>query len=165
MVVVFWVYFCLPLILTIRLSAIACGLIALSLYASAFLAEIFRAGVQSVPKGQIEAAHTLGLHPAALWLKIIIPQATKNMLQPFMNFLTELLKASALLSAIGVAELVYRASIIGGQTYRYFELLTAIAVLYFVIIFPISLIARNWEARVELARNAGRGARKFRVAK
>jgi His/Glu/Gln/Arg/opine family amino acid ABC transporter permease subunit len=153
MVVVFWVYFCLPLVLTVRLSGVACGIIALSVYAAAFLAEIFRAGVQSIPRGQIEAAQALGIQAPAVWWKIIAPQAARNMLPPFMNFLTELLKSSALLSAIGVEELVYRASILGGQTYRYVELLTAVAMLYFAIIFPLSLAARQWETH--LARGGG----------
>ena len=147
-VIIFWVYYCLPILMQIRISAEACGIIALSLFAGAFLAEIFRAGVLAVPQGQVEASHALGIPTYHIWRKIILPVAVRRMVPAFMNFLTDLVKASALLSAIGISELFYQASVLGNTTYRHMEFFTAIAVLYFAIIFPISVYARRVERRL-----------------
>ena len=148
MALIFWAYFCLPPIFNIRMSAMSTGIVALSLVAGAFLAEIFRAGVQAVPSGQIEASEALGIPPLHRWLKILLPQATRRMLPAFINYLTELLKLTTLLSAIAVYELSYQAYTLSAQTFRYVEFLTAIAIIYFIIIFPISLAARQLEAHV-----------------
>ena len=147
-VIIFWVYYCLPILMRITISAEACGIIALSLFAGAFLAEIFRAGVLAVPHGQVEASHALGIPTYHIWRKIILPVAVRRMVPAFMNFLTDLVKASALLSAIGISELFYQASVLGNTTYRHMEFFTAIAVLYFAIIFPISVYARRAERRL-----------------
>ena len=149
MVLIFWVYFCLPLLLNIRLSAFWSGTLTLMLVAGAYLAEIFRAGIQSLPAGQFDAARALGLRPHQEWMLVILPQAVKRMLPAFMAYLTELLKNTALLSAIGVAELAYRASTLGADTFRYMEFLTAVAVMYFAIIYPLSLAARLTEHRLK----------------
>jgi len=147
-VLIFWVYSCLPLLLDVRMSAETCGILALSCLAGAYLAEIFRAGVLAVPRGQVEAAYALGIPAFHIWKTVILPPAVRRMMPAFVNFLTELLKASSLLSAIGVAELVYQASTLGATTFRYVEFLSAVAVFYFAIIFPLSLIARRAEARL-----------------
>lgn len=147
-VLIFWTYSCLPLLLDLRLSAETCGVIALSLFSGAFLAEIFRAGVVAVPGGQVEAANALGIPGYHIWRRIILPQAVRRMMPAFVNFLTELLKASSLLSAIGIAEMAYQANTLGAETFRYVEFLTAIAVLYFAVIFPLSLYARRAEGRL-----------------
>lgn len=147
-VLIFWVYSCLPLLLSLRISAEACGVIALSLFSAAYLAEIFRAGVLAVPRGQLEAANALAIPAFYTWRRVILPPAVRRMMPAFMTFLTELLKASSLLSAIGVAELVYQASVLGAKTFSYFEFLSAVAVLYFMLIFPLSLLARHAEKRL-----------------
>ncbi len=147
-VLIFWVYSCLPLLLSVRISSEACGVIALSLFSGAYLAEIFRAGVLAVPRGQVDAAHALAIPQVHIWRKIIIPPAIRRMMPAFVNFLTELLKATSLLSAIAVAEMAYVASILGAKTLSYFEFLSAIAVLYFVLIFPFSVWARRSEKKL-----------------
>jgi len=149
MVIIFWVYFCLPQIVDLRLSPLATGTLALAMSAGAFLAEIFRAGIQAVPRGQVEAARSLGLSALPLWRFVILPQALRRMVPPLVNYFTEMLKHSTLLSAIGVAEIAHTAFRLGGQTFRYLEFFTAIGIIFFAIIFPLSLIAR---------RLAGRGA-------
>jgi His/Glu/Gln/Arg/opine family amino acid ABC transporter permease subunit len=153
MALIFWVYFCLPPLLDLRLSAVAGGTLALTLVAGAFLGEIFRAGVQAVPRGQIEAADALGVPALHRWGRIILPQAMRRMMPAFINYLTELLKLTTLLSAIAVYELSYQAYSLGAQTFRYVEFLSAIAVIYFLIIFPISSLARFAERRI--ARRTG----------
>jgi His/Glu/Gln/Arg/opine family amino acid ABC transporter permease subunit len=153
MVLIFWAYFCLPPLFDLRLSAWLSGTLALGLVAAAYLAEIFRAGIEAVPRGQIEAAKALGLGPVPRWLRILLPQAIRRMAPAFLNYLTEILKNSTLLAGIGVAELAYEAYTLGAMTYRYLELFTAIGVLFFAIIFPLSLLTRWREA--ELARQRG----------
>lgn len=149
LVLIFWAYFCLPPLLGLSLSAFACGTGVLALVAAAYLAEIFRAGIESVGRGQVEAARALGLGWLPLWLRILLPQAVRRMMPAFLNYVTEILKNSTLLAGIGVAELAFQAYTLGAQTFRYLELLSAIAVLFFVVIFPISLLVRLREAAMQ----------------
>jgi His/Glu/Gln/Arg/opine family amino acid ABC transporter permease subunit len=145
MVVMFWIYYCGPLVLHAKLGSFAAAATSMSLFAGAFLAEIFRAGVLAVPRGQVEAARALGMSPPATWIEIVLPQAIRLMIPAFIGLVTLVLKISGLASAIGVAELVYQASILGGQSYRYLELFTSVGAIYFVLIFPLSLLAQSYE--------------------
>lgn len=147
MILIFWGYYCLPLLFDWRISGFWTGSLVLGLVAAAYLAEIFRAGIEALPKGQWEAARALGLHPYPLWRCVVLPQSLRLMVPPFVNYFTELVKNTTLLSAIGVAELSLQAYLLGGQTFRYLEFLTAIAVGYFLVIFPISVLARRLERR------------------
>lgn len=147
MVLIFWAYFCMPIALGWQVDGLAAGSVTLGLVAAAYLAEILRAGIQSVPKGQFEAARSLGLHALPLWSRVIMPQALIVMTAPFMNYLTELIKNTTLLAAIGVGELAFVAYNMGAQTFRYFEFITAIGIGYFVLIFPISMAAHALEQR------------------
>jgi His/Glu/Gln/Arg/opine family amino acid ABC transporter permease subunit len=145
MVVMFWIYYCGPLILDTRLSSFAAAATSMSLYAGAFLAEIFRAGILAVPRGQTEAARALGVPELFTWAEVILPQALRMMIPAFIGVVTLIVKVSGLASAIGVAELVYQANIVSGQSYRYFELFTAVGIFYFALIFPLSLLAQRYE--------------------
>jgi His/Glu/Gln/Arg/opine family amino acid ABC transporter permease subunit len=147
MILIFWGYFCLPELLGLQISGFWTGVGTLGLVAAAYLTEIFRAGIQAVPKGQWEAARALGLRFAPLWGRVVLPQALRLMIPPFVNYFTELVKNTTLLSAIGVGELALQAYLLGGQTFRYVEFLTAIAIGYFLVIFPTSLLARRLERR------------------
>ncbi len=150
---IFWIYFCLPPLFDLRLSAWTSGTLALTCVAAAYMAEIYRAGIEAIPQGQIEACRALGLRWLPIWLKVLLPQAVRRMMPAFLNYFTEILKNSTLLAGIGVTELAYQAYTKGAQTYRYLELLSAIAIIFFLIIFPISMIVRAGEAR--LARKTG----------
>ncbi len=147
MILIFWGYFCVPMIFEIRVSGLWTGSVTLGLVTAAYLAEIFRAGFNSVPVGQIEAATALGLKLFPRWRFIIAPQLLRIMVPPMFNYFTELVKNTSLLSGIGVAELALQAYLLGGQTFRYVEFLSAIAVLYFLIIFPLSFISRKLELK------------------
>jgi His/Glu/Gln/Arg/opine family amino acid ABC transporter permease subunit len=147
MVLIFWAYFCMPAALGWQVSGLAAGSVTLGLVAAAYLSEILRAGIQSVPKGQVEAARSLGLRPYPLWSRVVLPQAMTVMTAPFMNYLTELIKNITLMAAIGVGELAFVAYTLGAQTYRYFEFITAIGIGYFILIFPISMLAHFFEQR------------------
>ncbi len=147
MVLIFWGYFCVPLIFQMKVSGLWTGSITLGLVTAAYLAEIFRAGIKAVPVGEVEAAIALGLKAFPKWRFVILPQALRLMIPPLVNYFTELLKNTTLLSGIGVAELALQAYLLGGQTFRYVEFLSAIALIYFAIIFPLSLLSRQLEHR------------------
>jgi His/Glu/Gln/Arg/opine family amino acid ABC transporter permease subunit len=148
MVLIFWMFYCLPPLLDFRLSGLVSGSLALGLVSGAYLCEIFRGGVQSVGPGQWEAARALALPRTTTWTRIVVPQAARLSIPPFINYMTELLKGTTLLATIGVADLALKAYTLGAQTFRYFEFLTAIAVLYFVIIFPVARFAEHVERRL-----------------
>lgn len=148
MVVMFWIYYCGPLILDTRLSSFSAATASMSLYAGAFLAEIFRAGILAVPRGQSEAARALAIPELSVWAEVILPQALRMMIPAFIGLVTLVVKISGLASAIGVGELVYEATIVSGQTYRHFELFTAIGIFYFMLIFPLSLLAQSYERKL-----------------
>jgi ABC-type amino acid transport system permease subunit len=131
--------------LNVRMSSMMTGTLALALVAGAFLSEIFRAGIEAIERGQIEAARALGIPIFYRWRRILLPQALRRMMPALINYFTELLKLTTLLSAIAVQELAYKAYSLGAQTYRYVEMLSAVAVIYFLLILPISLLARYSE--------------------
>ena len=147
-VIIFWLYYCAPLILNTKLSAFEAGTIALAIPTGAYLAEIFRAGIEAVPRGQFEAARAVGLSPISVVWDVVAPQALRMMIPPMLGITTILIKNSALVSAIGVGELFYQAMVLGGQTLRYFEFLTAIAIMYFALILPLSLLVQHQERRL-----------------
>ncbi|HVZ44108.1 MAG TPA: amino acid ABC transporter permease [Ramlibacter sp.] len=145
MLVMFWVYYCAPLVLDARLTPFTSAATAMSLYAGAFLAEIFRAGINAVPRGQVEAARALGIPEPNVWLEIIVPQAFRVTIPAILGLVTLVVKVSGLASIIGVGELVYQATIASGQSYRYFELFTGVGIFYLIMIFPVSYLAQMYE--------------------
>jgi His/Glu/Gln/Arg/opine family amino acid ABC transporter permease subunit len=150
-VLIFWIYFCAPFVFNVRLSAFTCGMIALSSVAGAYLTEIFRAGVLAVPRGQIEAARALGLTMPVMAVYVVIPQAFRIMLPALLGLITIIIKNSGIASAIGVAELFYKGQIIAADNFKHFEVFTAVGVLYFLIIFPLSVSSRFLEKRLAIA--------------
>ena len=150
-VLIFWMFYCLPPLTGFQVPGMLSGSLALALVSAAYLAEIFRAGIQSVGAGQWEAATALALPRWTTWSRVVVPQAARFATPPFINFLTELLKGTTLLATIGVADLALRAYVLGSQTFRYLEFLTAIAVIYFVIIFPLARLAEWMEHRLAAA--------------
>lgn len=148
-VLIFWIYACGPLVFDIRLSDTSSAILALSLVAGAYLGEIFRAGVLAVPSGQRDAADALGLTLIASVRFVIAPQAFRIMLPAFFSLVTIVIKNSSIVSAISVAELFYRANILAGDNFKYFEIFTSVGVIYFVLIFPLSLASRKLEQRLK----------------
>jgi His/Glu/Gln/Arg/opine family amino acid ABC transporter permease subunit len=145
-VLIFWVFYCLPPLTGINFPPVFAGSLALGIVSAAYLAEIFRAGIEAVPPGQFEAARVLGLSRWTTWTGIVIPQATKVALPVTVSYFSELTKGTSLLATIGVTELALQGYVLGAQTFRYFEFLTAIAAAYFIILFPIGLLASRLEA-------------------
>jgi His/Glu/Gln/Arg/opine family amino acid ABC transporter permease subunit len=147
-VLIFWLYYCIPLILKDRPSAMETAIAALAIPTGAYLAEIFRAGIEAVPRGQVEAARALGLSSLWVALDVVAPQALRTMIPPTLGYVTILIKNSALVSVIGVEELFYRATVQAGQNLHYFELLTAAGLLYFLMIMPLSVLVQVQERRM-----------------
>jgi polar amino acid transport system permease protein len=146
-----WVYYCLPILTGINLTAIASAIVALSLNSSAYLAEIIRGGTQGVDHGQVEAARTLGLSYAQTMRKIVLPQAFRLMIPPFLNETVSLLKFSSLVSVLGVADLTYQAQVLSTTSFRPIEIFTFIAGVYFVLCTALSYIARKLELHLSVS--------------
>ena len=147
-ILIFWAYFCIPFLFHERVSGFWAGTTTLGLIGAGYLAEIFRAGILAVPKGQTEAARALGLHRWPIWYRVVGPQALRVSVPALMNYLTEFLKNTTLLAAIGVGELSLQALLLGGQTFRYMAFLSSIAIIYFALLFPLGLLSRRLEHRV-----------------
>ena len=147
-VLAFFVYFGIPLATGIRLSALVAGIIALSLNAGAYMAEIVRAGIQSVDKGQMEAARSLGLPYGTSMRKVILPQAIRTMIPSIINQFIITLKDTSILSVIGFPELVKAGQIVIARNFESFKMWVIIGVMYLIVITVLSKIARKLERRL-----------------
>lgn len=125
--------------------------IALTLHASAFLGEIWRGCIEAVPGGQFEASWALGLKYYDRMRSIILPQAAKIAVAPTVGFLVQLIKGTSLASIIGFVELTRAGQIINNATFAPFTVFGLVAVLYFILCWPLSLLARNLEQRFAAA--------------
>lgn len=148
LVMILWVYYGLPVVLGLALSAFWAGVLALALSDSAFEAEIFRAGIQSVELGQREAARALGLTPWQAMRFVILPQALRRILPALGNQLVYMLKMSSLVSVIGMPELTRRANELVVTEYRPLEIYTVLVLEYLVLILIVSYLVRQFEHRL-----------------
>jgi polar amino acid transport system permease protein len=148
LVMVLWVFYGLPVVLGIKMEVFAAGIVALALCDSAFEAEIFRAGIQSIDRGQHEAAETLGLNFVDKMRFIILPQAIRRVLPPLGNQFVYMLKTSSLVSVIGLAELTRKANELVVTEYRPLEIYTALIVEYLILILIVSWAVRLLERRM-----------------
>jgi polar amino acid transport system permease protein len=143
-----WVYYVLPIVFSIRVSALAGILIGLSLYMAAFISEVYRAGIQAVPKGHREAAQVLGLTPIQSFVRIVMPQAIRLTLPPLASNFVQLIKFSSLGAVISVNEITRRGMELSSSTFRPLEIFSFIAVVYFFICWPLAMAIRIWESRL-----------------
>ncbi len=134
--VVYWAFYVMPMVSGIELSAFNTGLLALSLNVSAYNSETFRAGIQSIRKGQAEAAVALGFSNTQAMFKIILPQAWRRVLPVLASTWVALFKDTSLVSVIAVGELAHASMTIRSQTFRVLEMLTAMAVIYWMLGYP-----------------------------
>ena len=148
LVQLFWVYYVLPILLGIQISAFGAALIGLTLHSAAFLGEIYRAGIQSVPAGHVEAAKVLGLGPVQTFVRIVLPQAFRTILPPLVNNFVDLIKLSSLASVFAVGEVTRKATELSAATFRPLEIFTFIALIYFFICWPLSMAMRVLERRL-----------------
>ncbi|HDB5948345.1 TPA: ABC transporter permease subunit [Staphylococcus aureus] len=148
LVKVFIVFFGITAALGLDISALVCGTIALVINSSAYIAEIIRAGITAVDKGQMEAARSLGLNYRQTMKSVIMPQAIKNILPALGNEFVTLIKESSIVSTIGVGEIMFNAQVVQGISFDPFTPLLVAAALYFVLTFVLTRIMNMIEGRL-----------------
>ena len=146
--VIFWFYFVSPILAGRPLDNFTSALIAFIVFEGAYLAEIVRAGIQSVPLGQVQAAVSTGLTHVQAMRHVILPQAIRNMIPALVTRFIILFMDTSLAYIIGVRELTRVARIIAEREFRAFEVFTFIAVVYFICTYAMSLAARHFERRL-----------------
>ncbi|MBB4254870.1 MULTISPECIES: amino acid ABC transporter permease [unclassified Rhizobium] len=144
----FWIFFCLPLLLGIELSNLASGVIALTLYMGAITSETFRASLKSIGREQLDACVALGLPKRAQVVNVVLPQAVLRAIPTLLSNCVSLFKESALVSAVGMADLMFVGQNISNNTARPVEVLTVVALIYFVIAFPLTRAVSLIEGRI-----------------
>ncbi|SGW02253.1 extracellular glutamine-binding protein [Staphylococcus aureus] len=151
LVQVFIVFFGITAALGLDISALVCGTIALIINSSAYIAEIIRAGINAVDKGQMEAARSLGLNYRQTMKSVIMPQAIKNILPALGNEFVTLIKESSIVSTIGVGEIMFNAQVVQGISFDPFTPLLVAAALYFVLTFVLTRIMNMIEGRLNVS--------------
>lgn len=134
--VIYWAFYVMPMAFDVQFSALTTALVALVLNISAYNAETFRAGINSIRKGQMEAALAMGMSRRQAMFKVVIPQAGRRILPVVASTWISLFKDTSLVSVIAVSELAYTSMQIRAQTFRVLEMLTAMAVLYWLMGYP-----------------------------
>ena len=134
--VIYWAFYVMPMAFDVQFSALTTALVALVLNISAYNAETFRAGINSIRKGQMEAALAMGMSRRQAMFKVVIPQAARRILPVLASTWISLFKDTSLVSVIAVSELAYTSMQIRAQTFRVLEMLTAMAVLYWLMGYP-----------------------------
>lgn len=132
----------------INFSDFMAGVVTMGINSGAYVGEIFRAGIQAIDRGQMEAARSLGMPHGMAMRHIILPQAVRNILPALGNEFVVVIKESSIVSVIGIAELMYNADTIRGNTFQPFEPLLVAAVLYFMMTFPLSKLLARIERRM-----------------
>lgn len=150
LVQIFIIYFALPMVLGTRIDPFVAAITACSINSGAYVAEIFRAGIQSIDKGQMEAGRSLGMSWAQTMRYIIMPQAFKRIIPPLGNEFIAMLKDSSLVSVIGFEELTRRGQLIIARTYGSFEIWLTVAFIYLIMTFTISRLVDYLERRYKI---------------
>lgn len=145
----FFVYFALPS-LGIRLDPFLAGVLAIGVNYSAYLSEVFRSAIRAVPRGQWEAAYSVGLPWSLIMWRVIFPQAGRIALPATGNYFIGLFKDSALASTISVTELLFSGQLLAAQSFQYFSIYGVVALFYFVVSYPASIGLRALERRIDL---------------
>jgi polar amino acid transport system permease protein len=152
LVQLYFLYFVILPAAGLPLSALWTGIIGIGAHYSAYTAEVYRAGIEGVPKGQWEAARALNFSVWQTWTAIILPQAIPKVIPALGNYLIAMFKDTPILSSIGVLEMLEQAQIIGSETFRYLEPMTEVGLLFLLVSYPSSRLVRRLEARYGRAR-------------
>ncbi|MEW1939133.1 ectoine/hydroxyectoine ABC transporter permease subunit EhuD [Dietzia maris] len=142
----FFVFYVLPEY-GVTMSALTTGILVIGVNYSAYTAEVYRAGIEGVPTGQWEASTALNLPRGRTWRRIVLPQAVRTVVPMLGNYLIQMFKDSAILSAITVVELMTVAKAIGQSDFRYLEPFTIAALLFLIVSVPCTLVLRRLERR------------------
>jgi len=164
LVQMFWINFSLPAVIRgfvpyFDIDPLTAGILSLGLNTGAYFGEMFRGGILAIERGQWDAAHVLGLSRRDAFLSVITPQAVKVIIPPFAANTMLLLKGTAIVAGISVAELTYKASLVSVPTGRFVEVWTVVAVIYFVVIYPIGVVAGAIERRYKASERGARPGR------
>jgi polar amino acid transport system permease protein len=150
LVLIVWFYYCLPILTGWSPAAFETAVVALSLYSASFYAEIFRAGLQSIERGYIEAGLSVGMTRWQVFRRISGPLALQNIFPPLVGQCVLVVKNTSLVGYIAVADILYQGQQISIQTFRPLEVLTVIAAMFLAIILPITALANFLEARLRV---------------
>jgi polar amino acid transport system permease protein len=145
---IFVLYYLLPPTTGITMSAFVTGVVALGVHYSCYTSEVYRAGIEAIPKGQWEAATALSLPRGRVWTGIILPQAVPRVIPALGNYTISMFKETPLLLAIGVLDVLNRAKEVGAETFRVVEPYTMAGVFFLLVSYPASILVRRLERRV-----------------
>lgn len=145
LVVLFYIYFVMPEI-GIDLTAFQAGVIGLALTYSCYIGETFRAGIEAVDSGQVEAAKSIGMRRATAMRRVVLPQAFRIVVPPYANNMIMLLKDSSQVSVISVAELTMQGKMLASSTFNNMTVFTLVALLYLALTIPLNMLMRRVEA-------------------
>jgi polar amino acid transport system permease protein len=145
LVLLFWVFYVLPVLFGINLSPFTAGALGLIVNVTAFYGEAFRSGIQSIPRVELEAGEILGFKTTHRLRYIVIPQAFRAVLPVLISLSVSLFKDTSLVSTLGVIELMYQGQQIATATYRPMEVFTFAAVIYLIVAIPVTMLARRLE--------------------
>lgn len=148
LVQVYFVYFVFPTTLGIEMSSLTTGVITLGVHYATYTADVYRAGIEGVPRGQWEAATALSLPRIRVWTSVVLPQAVRRVLPALGNYVISMFKDTPALLTVGVLELVGQAQSVGSANYRYVEPYTIAGLLFLLLSYPSSVLVRRLEHRV-----------------
>jgi polar amino acid transport system permease protein len=149
-----WFYYALPVLANIQISATLAAVLALSLYGGAFYSEIIRGGIISIDPGQAEAARALGMRRGQVMRRVVLPQAFRRMVPPLLNQSIMQLKNTSLVSVLALPDLLYQGQAIAHETYRPLETYTVVAICYFLVLLPATILVKRAETRMSSAAGA-----------
>jgi len=152
LVQIMWFFFAFPILVPFKIDAFTAATLGLALNTTAFASEIYRAGLQSIPKGQWEAGKAIGMTYWQQMRRVILPQAVRRMLPAFMNRAVEVFKMTSLASVIAYGELMYQAKMVSTISFNPIEMYTSVALIFFAVLFPVTILVRYFETN----RKAGR---------
>ena len=147
----FFIYYVLPYV-GIVLTPFVSGAIGLTVNYTAYMAEVFRSGIQAIPKGQWEAGSSVGMSRRLLMRRIILPQAIRIIIPSLGNFFVSIFKDSALVSIITMKDLMFSGELLASATYKHFEIFTEVAIIYFLISYPTAKFVEWIEAKVDITK-------------
>jgi polar amino acid transport system permease protein len=147
---IIWFYYALPVAVNLTIPAWLAAGMGLTFYMAAFSAEIFRAGIMSIDRGQWHAARAIGMMSWQVMSRVVLPQATRRMMPPFVNQSVLQLKNTSLLSIIAVPDLMYTAQVFVSDTSRPLEIYTTLGIIYLVILYPMQKLAKMLERRDDI---------------
>jgi polar amino acid transport system permease protein len=151
LVQLFWFFFALPILIQVEMTPFVAAALTFSIQSAAFFAEVFRAGIVSIDRGQSEAARALGMTGAQAMRRVILPQAVKRMIPAFMERSIELMKTTTLVATVSYADLLFQANEVAQKTFRPLEVFTVTALIYFTVIYAASVVVHRIERRLAVS--------------